>query len=124
MSKLLDDNIITNTAPQPPSKEQVSERVQRRIQNLSRESFNQMINTQREGIDIVWNHPILTPQEVIDALGENAIKVFMFHRGLTDYILGVAAADNIQVDVKYPTNAVVIDPTTGKITVTEDPYTP
>lgn len=125
MATLLQNNLIPpSPQAQIPSKEEVLKRVVNRIENLSKESFNQLIRTQREGIDAVWNHPRLTPQEVIDELGDKAIKVFQFHGGLTEYIKTIAAIDGVQVELKYPTNAFTIDPKTGKITVTEDPYTP
>lgn len=121
MSKLLQDIVMPSVAPiQPPSKEEVLKRVVHRIENVSRQAFSNLVKTQREGIDIVWNHPRLTPQEIVDELGERAAKVFQFHGALTEYIKAVSEIDGVQVDLKYPTNAFTID--NGVITVTEDPY--
>ena len=124
MPTLLQDNKITSLSAGPLPKSVIVERAVNRIQSVSKETFNQLVRTQREGVNLVWNHPKLTPQEIIDGLGVNAIKVFQFHGGLTEYIATIAAIDGVDVDLKYPTNAFTIDPNTGKITVTNDPYTP
>lgn len=121
MSTLLNDNKFPQPAPQPDVTEAI-EQVVNDIKNVSREIFNELVRTQRRGIELVWNHPVLTPQQVIDGLGEDAIKVFQFHGGLTDYIKTVAGADGVNVDLKHPTNAFSID-SNGSIVVSGDPYT-
>lgn len=121
MSNTLLQNNKLPANPLVPSKEKLVDITVSRIKNLSLETFKTLIKAQREGINDVWHNPKLTPQEVIDGLGDKAIKVFQFHGGLTDYIKAIAAADGVEVDVKYPTNAFTIDQD-GKITVTNDPY--
>lgn len=117
---LLNDNTIP--AIPTPSTEILLEQKVNRIQNLSKETFNQLIHTQRQGIVQLWEDPNLTPQEIINALGDNALKVFQFHGALTSFINSLAALDGVTVELKLPTNAFTeVD---GVITVTEDPYIP
>lgn len=121
MSTTLLQNDKLPTNPTQPSKERLVAISVSKIENISKETFRSLIRAQREGINAVWHNPRLTPQEIIDGLGDKAIKVFQFHGGLTDYIKTIAAADGVEVDLKYPTNAFTIDQD-GKITVTSDPY--
>ena len=117
---ILNDNTIPS-APSTPSKEVVLQRVSNRIKNISKETFNQLIQTQRQGITALWENPNVTPQEIIDSLGDDALKVFQFHGALTEFIKGLAQIDNVTVELKYPTNAFTVDKN-GKITVTDQPY--
>lgn len=118
---ILNDNILP-VAPTAPTTDVVLNRVTSRIKNMSRETFNQLIQTQRQGITALWENASVTPQEIINALGDDAIKVFQFHGALTEFIKGLSNIDGVNVDLKYPTNAFTIN--NGKITVTDDPYVP
>lgn len=108
----------------PPTKEEKLERLVLNIKQLSRDAYKTVSEVQKRGINMVWNHPSLTPQEIVDALGADAIKVFQYHGALTDYIVALSQAEGIQPDINLPSKAFVIDPQTGKITITEDPYVP
>ena len=68
-------------------------------------------------IDILWKNDKATAQEIIDALGTDALKVFQFHGALTDFVNGIAQLDGSEVTVKYPTNTFTVDPATGKTAV-------
>jgi hypothetical protein len=96
----------------------------RRIKELSKNCFNNLVRTQRDGIDLMWNHKNLTPQEIIDELGVDVFKVFHFHAKLTQFISELAQFDGSTVDLKYPTNAFDMDVDTGTVTVTDQPYQP
>ena len=104
----------------PPSKEQILAATANRIKQVSVKAFQDIVKIQKEGIDLVWSNPRLTPQEIIDALGEDAVKVFKFHGLLTDFLTDVAEQDGIDYTPAKPTNAFTITDTT--VTVTEDPY--
>lgn len=98
-----------------------------RILSFSVDNFNNLIKAQNDGIRLVWNNPELTPQEIIDKLGSDAIKIFQYHGALTELITQIAAVDGVDISsrLKYPTNAFTIDPQTGTITVDPNtPYTP
>lgn len=120
MATLLNDNPIPQSQLSP-SISQLTEEVIENIKYTSREIFDELVKVQRKGIDLVWNHPVLTPQQVVDGLGSDAIKVFQFHGGLTDYIKSVAAADGVNVELKYPTNSFTVDQN-GNITISSEPY--
>ena len=117
-------SLLTPPPPTPPSKEILLNRQVESIKNLSVESYNIFTRIQKRGIDMVWNHPTLTPQEIIDAMGDEAIKVFQYHGALTNYLVSLAQAEGIAPNIKLPNNAFVIDQQAGTITVTEDPYVP
>jgi hypothetical protein len=112
-----------SVAPPVITKEQRLSNLSKRIKNLSKNIFEQLLQTQRDGIKMVWNNPTLTPQEIIDELGDDAIKIFQFHGGLTEYINTIATIENLEIELSYPTNAFTID-AQGKITVTDQPYIP
>lgn len=95
-----------------------------RIKELSRNTFNNLVRTQRDGIDILWNHDHLTPQEIIDELGPDVFKVFQFHSKLTQFINDVAQFDNSTVELKYPTNSFTMNLNAGTVTVSDQPYQP
>jgi hypothetical protein len=114
--------LLTQEPPQEPSDDILLSRLARRIKNMALDSYENLVSVQNQGIDIVWNHPRFEPQQIIDALGTNAVKVFQYHGQLTNYITQLATAEGIQPFVKFPTKAFTINPTTGKITVLDEPY--
>jgi hypothetical protein len=93
-----------------------------RIKELSKNCFNNLVKTHRDGIDIMWDHQHLTAQEIIDELGDDALKIFEFHAKLTQFTSELAQFDGSTVELKYPTNAFIVED--GKITVTDLPYIP
>lgn len=117
---ILKDNAIF-VAPTPNRSRKIQNRVER-IKNISEETFNKLVNTQRQGIDILWNDGDITPQEIIDELGDDAVKVFQFHGALTQFITTLASIDGVAVDLKYPTNAFTLSG--NVITVTDGPFVP
>lgn len=116
---ILKDNIFPE--PLPIVKENKLKMVANSIRELSTITFNKIINTQRKGIDLVWYDPDLTPQEIIDYLGSDAIKIFQFHAALTTFIQELANIDNVDVDLKQPTHSFNITPE-GVITVTDSSF--
>lgn len=118
---LLENSTLPNT-PSLPDKEVLLKMSVERIKNLSKQYFFDSIRTQREGIQILWENDHLTPQEIIDALGSDALKVFQFHGALTDFIQGIAQADGVTVELKKPTNSFTVNLSAGTITVTDKPY--
>ena len=110
----------TSNTVQPPSREQLLSRKADRIRDFSRRSFQQLSEIQREGIRFLWEDRGFTPQEIIDTLGPDALKIFQMHGILTDAINQIAAIDGISPEITLPTNAFeVVD---GSIVVSEDPY--
>ena len=117
-------SLLINNTNQPItiSKELKLENISRRIKNMLAKTFKDLVEIQKRGVEILWNDPTLTPQEIINSLGEDAIKVFQFHGGLTEYLHQISQIDGTPYTPALPTNAFVIDPIAGTITVTEDPY--
>jgi hypothetical protein len=112
--------------PLPPSveipKEIRLENTTKRIKELSKNCFNNLVKTQRSGIDLVWNHEHLTAQEIINELGVDVFKIFHFHAKLTQFINEMAQFDNSTVELKYPNNSFTMDFSAGTVTVTDQPY--
>jgi hypothetical protein len=104
-----------------PTKQQQLLNTTNQIKNLSKTCFEQLLKTQEQGIKLLWNHHSLTPQEIIDSLGDDAIKIFQFHGKMTDYINTIATIENINVNLSYPKYSFTIDDQ-GKITVSDQPY--
>jgi len=111
-----------NTQFTPPTKEQQLAGAAARIREISKQTFRQLVDTQKRGIEMVWENRQFTPQEVIDALGNDAAKVFLYHGALTELVKELATLDGINVDIKLPTNEFTVSKD-GKITVGEGPYT-
>jgi hypothetical protein len=108
------------TIPTIPTKDQLLIVKARNIKSIAAKTYEQLVKIQQEGIDMFWNDPRLTPQEIATAMGEDAVKAFQFHGFLTDCIVNIATADGIEPEIKLPTNAFeVVD---GKIVVSEDTY--
>ena len=117
-------SLLTQQANTPPSDEQQLQFIANQIKRVSSTTYSNLVELQKDGIKMLWKNIKYTPQQIIDALGEDAIKVFQFHGGLTEYIMTISAVDGVNYIPALPTNAFTIDPNTGKITVTNDPYTP
>ena len=104
MSILTDNKILSAAPVTPQMRQQRLKMVSGNIINTTRETFNNLIDVQRRGINIVWNNPNFTPQEILDELGDRAPAIFAMHRELSEFITDVAAANNVQVDLKQPTH--------------------
>jgi hypothetical protein len=115
-------SILTQT-PQPPTDAEKLQRVVKTIKTISARTYDDLVRVQKQGIDSVWKDRDFTPQEIIDALGANAIKVFNMHGKLTDYLVDISAIDNIPYTPALPTNTFTIN-ADGSITVTDQPYQP
>lgn len=114
---LLDIN-TSNT----PTKQQKLDATANRIKEISKQTFRQLVDTQKRGIEMVWENREFTPQEVIDALGPYAVQIFQYHGALTELIQQLATIDGINVNLKLPTNEFTVS--NGSITVGTGPYIP
>jgi two-component sensor histidine kinase len=115
-------SILINQPQAEPTKELLLTQLASRIKNNVPSIYQTLTNLQKQGIDSVWSHQTFTPQEIVDALGADAVKIFQYHGKLTSLIEEIASAENITPDIKYPKNAFTVDPTTGKITISGQPY--
>lgn len=100
--------------------------VVRLVNGITRSTWGVMVRAQNDGIDAVWHHPVLTPQEVCDALGINAVAIFDFHAALTDLLYEQALADGIDplTVIKFPTEAFTREQD-GRVTIQVGvPYVP
>lgn len=113
---------IFTPPPSTPTKEQLlSDKIQQ-ISHIANDCYHNMTQFQTTGIQILWNDSFLKPQEIIDALGDEAIKIFQVHGILTDAINQIANVSGITPSITTPTNAFsIVD---GVITVLDNPYTP
>lgn len=103
---ILTDNKIQEVVPiTQEMRQQRLKFVANNIVNTARETYNNLVNIQRKGIDLIWNNPNFTPQEILDELGDRAPIVFTMHKELSDFITGIATANNVQVDLKQPTHS-------------------
>lgn len=104
MSILTDNKIPSTPTVTPEMRQQRLKAVANNIVNTTRETFNGLVNVQRRGIDLIWANDIFTPQEILNELGDQAPAIFAMHRELSEFITDVAAANNVQVDLKQPTH--------------------
>jgi len=103
------------------SKEQLLADKLQQISHVANNGYNNISEIQKSGIDVLWNDPTLKPQEIIDALGDNAIKIFQIHGILTDAIKQIAEISGVAPNIATPTNAFsIVD---NVITVSNNPYT-
>lgn len=115
----------TPAAPEAPEVSLTREAARLRAAVLSdaRDGYKRLCQIQKQGITRIWNHPRLTPQQAVDALGTDAARIFQAHGALTQVIADIAALDGVQPDLLLPTHAFAANPD-GTITVGEGPYQP
>ncbi|MEY4244836.1 MAG: hypothetical protein RLZZ245_2421 [Verrucomicrobiota bacterium] len=87
----------------------------------SREGYRRLCELQKQGINRIWHHPRLTPQQAVDALGTDAVRIFQAHGALTDAIIAVAALDGVAPDILRPSHNFTAE-ADGSIIVSEVPY--
>lgn len=92
------------------------------IKAFCKKAYEDITRLQKMGIDMVWSHPELTSQEIVNALGEDAAKIFQYHGALTTYLVNLAATEGVDPDIKLPTNAFTVE--NGSITILDEPYIP
>jgi hypothetical protein len=115
-------SLLINSQPTQPTDQERLTALAKRIKESIPEAYTTLSRIQKHGIDSVWSNPRFTPQEIIDALGDSALPIFKYHGELTTLIESIAESEQTVADVKYPKNAFTINATTGKITVTNQPY--
>jgi hypothetical protein len=105
---------------QEPTKQELLARKAKRIKEFTRQGYRQILSIQQQGINMMWSDDDLTPQEIIDSIGAESIKVFQMHGALTDVIKTIASIDGHTPELALPANAFeIVD---GAIVVTQDPY--
>lgn len=113
--------LTSNIQPQTVlTDEQILNALSIEIKRFSKTSYDDILGIQNKGINLLWRRGRFTPQQIIDALGPDALKIFQMHGILTDAINQIAAIDGITPAIALPTNAFeIVD---GNIVVSEDPY--
>jgi hypothetical protein len=53
--------------------------------------FNDIVRTAVEDFKTVWQHPILTPQEAFDSLGEDAVEICRIHAATIAFVNTIKA---------------------------------
>ena len=115
-------SILTNTNISQLTTEQKQAAVASSIKRTAVVNYQQLVRIQKEGIRTVWNNPYgLTPQQVCDALGTDAVKVFDIHGVLTDAIVQIADRDGVTPDVALPKKNFTRNQD-GTVTVLETDY--
>lgn len=103
----------------------ISERqlqVARSIRSTAISNYNSLCQIQQQGINEVWHNNFgLTPQQVCDALGNEAGAAFILHSKLTNAIIEIAIAGGVTPDVLPPTNNFTVN-TDGTVTILNTPY--
>lgn len=115
-------SLLSTPQQAQPTDQELLALLVKRIKASIPEAYKTLSRIQKQGIDSVWSHPKFAPQEIIDALGDSALPIFKYHGELTTLIESIAESEQAVPDVKYPKNAFTINATTGKITVTNQPY--
>lgn len=116
---ILSDNKLPVVVPESDEVKQMKlKNIANNIVNSARETFNNLVQTQRRGIDIVWNNNEFTPQEILNELGDRAPAIFTMHGELSDFITSLATANNVEVDLKAPTHSFTLS---GNTIVVGDP---
>lgn len=90
------------------------------IKKITPASYNELCEMQKRGVSLLWNNPHFTPQEIINEIGSDIIKIFQYHGLLTELIVTLAALEGIEPDIKLPTNAFTVG--TDTVTVLDQPY--
>ena len=115
----------TPAAPEVPeiSLAREASRLRAAILADAREGYKRLCQIQKQGASRIWHHPRLTPQQAVDALGTDAVRIAQAHGALTEVIDSIAALDEVLPDIVLPTHEFTMNPD-GTITVGEGPYQP
>lgn len=111
---------IFTPSPITYTNEQILNAKASHIKRLAILEYKKLLDIQTNGIKLIWNDPRFSPQEIVDALGADAVKIFQVHGILTDAINQIAAVDGISPEIALPTNAFEV--VGNNIVVSEDPY--
>ena len=111
---------IFTPSPITYTNEQILNAKASHIKRLAILEYKKLLDIQTNGIKLIWNDPRFKPQEIVDALGADAVKIFQVHGILTDAINQIAAVDGISPEIALPTNAFEV--VGNNIVVSEDPY--
>ena len=111
---------IFTLSPITYTNEQILNSKASHIKRLAIAEYKKLLDIQTNGIKLIWKDPRFKPQEIVDALGDDAVKIFQVHGILTDAINQIAAVDGISPEIALPTNAFEV--VGNNIVVSEDPY--
>ena len=89
--------IVVTPRSQEEQKVRAKGNVAQLVSNSTINTLRSLADVQREGIKVVWNHPILSPQEVVDELGPNGLEAFREHGSLTNLVIERAAMQGVTV---------------------------
>lgn len=109
-------SILTTLPARKPSTELAQIQIAEELAMITRRTYTSLCATQKRGIDAMWAHPELTPQQVADAVGTDAGKLMEFHAALTALLTSLAAMDGIEPDIKHPAGEWEVNPD-GTLTV-------
>lgn len=109
--------------PDVPTPPDYAKEAAQLCRSVNKRLWGDMIRSQHDAIDALWNNPHATPQEVCDELGEKAVMNFDDHAALTELIVARSIAAGIAPDIKLPTFAFVREQD-GRVTVLATPYVP
>lgn len=113
-------SILSQSPSQLSKEERLTQKI-KLIREFGKQSFQQITHLQTRGIRLLWDDNYFTPQEIIDALGTDALKLFKMHDILTTAIVNIAEVDGIKPNIALPTNSFTT--LSGSIVVSEEPYT-
>ena len=106
----------------PPPKEQLLSAKVKSIKIYTKKAYDNLVEIQNRGISMLWDDSNLTPQEIIDGLDANALKIFQLHGILTIALQNIEAIDGIDSSIALPSKEFgIVD---GKIVVGDGPYVP
>jgi len=115
-------SILNQAVQSTLSREQLLNHHINKIKMLASKSFCELAAIQKQGIDLVWNNKMFTPQEIFDKVGTDAVKLLDFHSGLTQYLVTVSTLDGVEYTPALPTHAFsIVD---GLVVVSTEPYAP
>lgn len=71
--------------------EEEAEIVAGSLVKITKNTFDKIKVSYTQGVQMFWNNPKATPQEIADALGQDASEVFSLHYKLGELIASVDA---------------------------------
>jgi len=119
---------LLNSLPTDPvaKRAAVQSQIRERAVTMANQQLQALARMYNNGINFVWNHNLLSPQEVCDGLGVDAAEVFTVHGELATMITTQAVAlgvDPAVLSMQLPKNDFTKNPD-GTVTVGTGSYTP
>jgi hypothetical protein len=111
-------SLITKQIVIERTKEQIQKEVSANLVREIQGTYENLVRKYNDIMDRFWKHPKLTPQEVADSLGTDAVSLFNYGGALCTLIMSINPEEKRLME---PKNAFTINQD-GTVSISNEPY--